>query len=343
MNPKGDFKTLGLTPGASWGEVKTAFRRLARMYHPDIAGPDGARKFAEITEAYMSLKDIISPEAKSGAAGADGYAAPNARHTEETFTVSVMSSIWKRLWELLLPGKKDEGDADGMAGDSYGFSPARARFIAGAISTAEAQIAELLSRRGEKKEKNRANALIRRLRSKHPAVVLLALRQISLRDVNEEIRSAMIDHFAENIPTTEILERLLILFADSSLARDLTKVLVRHALRFSSCDARMLLRWLRRQNAGRECFAPFLNHASCDVAAAALHEWAPSFGLPEVSDLVNLLKAEDEAVLTGLLRLLRREGAPAWAIPQITRISSEHVSPSVRVWASAIVRDRNLG
>ena len=42
MSYNSDFKTLGLSPEASWDEVKTAFRRLARVYHPDVAGPEAA-------------------------------------------------------------------------------------------------------------------------------------------------------------------------------------------------------------------------------------------------------------------------------------------------------------
>lgn len=337
-NPGGDYKTLGLTPGAGWDEVKSAFRRLARTYHPDIVGPDGARKFAEITEAYMSLKDAISPETTFGAVRAGARASYRPPRMDEP-PLSAPQSIWRRLWARFFPSEEGGG---GAADDPCDFSPARARFVGSAISTAESRMAGLLSRRSEIKERNRTSALICRLRSKHPSVVLLALRQISLRNASDEILTAVMEHFAENIPTTEVLERLLTLFTGSGPAKGFTKALALHARRFSSSDAQVALRWLRRQNSGRECFAPFLSHASPAVVAAALNGWASSFGLPEVSDIVNLLKTEDEAVLVALLRLLRRERTPAWAIPQITRISLEHASPAVRVWASAIVRDRNL-
>ena len=60
MNSNANFKILGLSADASWDEIKSAFRHLARTYHPDIAGTDGARKFSEITEAYMTLKETVS-------------------------------------------------------------------------------------------------------------------------------------------------------------------------------------------------------------------------------------------------------------------------------------------
>ncbi len=340
MNFNGDFKTLGLSPEANWDEVKSAFRRLARTYHPDVAGPDGAQKFAEITEAYMSLKDAISPGAAPGPVRPPGYGTYRVYRAETKVVESGFKWFWKRLWMKFFPAR-DEAAEPGE--DFYEFSPARARFVGSAISRAESQLASLLSRRGEVKEKSRTNALICRLRSKHPAVVLLALQQISLREANDEIRSAVMDHFTRNIPTTEVLESLLALFSTSRMARSFTKVLAMHAHHFSPTDAQTVLRWLRRQEAEKECFSSFLSHPSNAVVAVALNGWGPSFGLPETQDISNLLRTDDEAVLVALLRLLKREKAPTWSISHITRISSDHLSPTVRVWASAIVRDRNLG
>ena len=53
------YKTLGLTRDADVSEVKKAFRKLARKYHPDInPGNDEAEeRFKEINEAYEVLSD----------------------------------------------------------------------------------------------------------------------------------------------------------------------------------------------------------------------------------------------------------------------------------------------
>lgn len=344
MDCGGDFKTLGLPPGSSWDEVKSAFRRLARMYHPDIAGPGGARKFSEITEAYMSLKGAISPEASRGVPQRSGYGDLRTERQENVRAGdSGGDSFWKRLWARLIPRGGEKSEAKAPPQDFSSFSSARVRFVGSAISKAESQIEGLLSRREELKEKNRTDAIICRLRSKHPAVALLALQQISLRGGNDEIRAAALEHFTKNIPATEVLMSLLSLFGGSGMEQNFTKALAAHARSFSPSDAQVVLRWLKRQDADKGCFSPFLSHPSHSVAAAVLNGWPSSFGLPETSDISNLLKTGDEAALVPLLRLLRSKGAPVWAISQITRISSDHTSPAVRVWASAIVRDRNLG
>ncbi len=50
------YKTLGLSPGSSQKEIKTAYRRLALKYHPDRNRSAGAsKKFQEITTAYEYL------------------------------------------------------------------------------------------------------------------------------------------------------------------------------------------------------------------------------------------------------------------------------------------------
>ena len=53
------YLILGVSPNASVQEVKTAFRRLARQYHPDLNPDDpiAAEKFKQISQAYDVLSD----------------------------------------------------------------------------------------------------------------------------------------------------------------------------------------------------------------------------------------------------------------------------------------------
>src|SRR5262245_14977792 len=52
------YALLGVGPGATTAQIKSAFRRLAKQYHPDVNNrPDAAEKFREITEAYDTLTD----------------------------------------------------------------------------------------------------------------------------------------------------------------------------------------------------------------------------------------------------------------------------------------------
>jgi curved DNA-binding protein len=53
------YQTLGLARGASEDEIRNAFRRLARVFHPDKTGNDATAetRFKEINEAYEVLGD----------------------------------------------------------------------------------------------------------------------------------------------------------------------------------------------------------------------------------------------------------------------------------------------
>lgn len=52
------YTTLELSPGASEAEIKKAYRRLARQYHPDVnKDPAAEEKFKEINAAYEVLSD----------------------------------------------------------------------------------------------------------------------------------------------------------------------------------------------------------------------------------------------------------------------------------------------
>src|ERR1700759_2815019 len=67
------YKTLGVERTATQEDIKKAFRKLARQYHPDVAKDkkNAEEKFKEINEAYEVLGDPAN-RSKYDDLGADG-------------------------------------------------------------------------------------------------------------------------------------------------------------------------------------------------------------------------------------------------------------------------------
>ncbi len=58
MEYKDYYKILGVERDATEAKIKSAYRKLARQYHPDVnKSPDAVKKFKDINEAYEVLSD----------------------------------------------------------------------------------------------------------------------------------------------------------------------------------------------------------------------------------------------------------------------------------------------
>ena len=73
MASKRDFyEVLGISKTANADEIKRAYRKKAKQYHPDICKePDAEEKFKEVQEAY----EVLSDDNKRAAYDRYGHAA----------------------------------------------------------------------------------------------------------------------------------------------------------------------------------------------------------------------------------------------------------------------------
>ncbi|XP_071679379.1 chaperone protein dnaJ 11, chloroplastic-like [Lolium perenne] len=88
------YEMLGLRTGATGGEIKAAYRRLARELHPDVAGAAGD-DFIRLHDAYATLSDPDTRARYDREAVAQAYAQPPASRTSP-------HSFWgrpRRTWE----------------------------------------------------------------------------------------------------------------------------------------------------------------------------------------------------------------------------------------------------
>ncbi len=84
MTQRDYYEVLGVSKNASADELKSAFRKLARQYHPDVnKEADAEEKFKEINEAYA----VLSDEQKRAAYDRFGHAGVRGPNGQPDFSV----------------------------------------------------------------------------------------------------------------------------------------------------------------------------------------------------------------------------------------------------------------
>jgi curved DNA-binding protein len=110
------YRTMGVSREASQDEIKRAYRKLARKYHPDISKePDAEQRFKEVGEAYAVLGDA-----------------------EKRAAYDRLGSDWRAGQEFRPPPDWGAGMGSGAATGAGGFNyGARGGFRSGNTSGAE--------------------------------------------------------------------------------------------------------------------------------------------------------------------------------------------------------------
>jgi len=69
------YKILGVSPDATDDEIKRAYRKLAKQYHPDLHPGDAeaARKMQQINDAYERIKNPEKFRGRTADSGYGGY------------------------------------------------------------------------------------------------------------------------------------------------------------------------------------------------------------------------------------------------------------------------------
>jgi DnaJ-class molecular chaperone len=99
------YRVLGLAKGADSIELKSAYRKLAKLHHPDLHGgdKDAERRFKEICSAYETLSD---PDSRAAYDAVCAEARARARRQlrsavatmSATFAVTVSSGMLLVGW-----------------------------------------------------------------------------------------------------------------------------------------------------------------------------------------------------------------------------------------------------
>jgi molecular chaperone DnaJ len=95
------YEVLGVPRSASPDELKSAFRNLARQYHPDVnKAEDAEERFKEINEAYA----VLSDQEKRAAYDRYGHAGVNGMGGAPDFSTMDFSDIFEGLFGFGMGG-----------------------------------------------------------------------------------------------------------------------------------------------------------------------------------------------------------------------------------------------
>ena len=104
------YKVLGVSPDASDDEIKRAYRKLAKKYHPDLNPGDeeAAKKMQQVNAAYEQIKN---PE--SAQTGYDPFGS-SYQQTGDQYRVSAMQYIRYRRFREALNVLENDKNRDGQ-------------------------------------------------------------------------------------------------------------------------------------------------------------------------------------------------------------------------------------
>lgn len=138
MNFADCYRILGLRTGASYYEIKAAYRRLAREYHPDANPADdrSGDKFIQLTEAYKKLLNHVPPEPlkPSGSKATGASTAQASSQTSSSQASSTQASPSEPGPEFTFKVKVTRKSGPGRADKT---APSEAHTTASANSEAE--------------------------------------------------------------------------------------------------------------------------------------------------------------------------------------------------------------
>lgn len=122
MQFKDYYQTLGVSRDVSEEDLKKAYRRLARKYHPDVSKEaDAETHFKEINEAYEVLKDpekrAVYDRLGSQYRAGDAFRAPPGWDGGPQFDVEGMGGGFSDFFETLFRG---QGRRSGFGGARRG-------------------------------------------------------------------------------------------------------------------------------------------------------------------------------------------------------------------------------
>ncbi|MCR4819424.1 MAG: J domain-containing protein [Fretibacterium sp.] len=314
------LRVLGLEPGASASDVRVAFRRLAHVCHPDVAGQEEAQRFQKITGAYAILKGLTTEELENLVLETE-----EPDEEEEPRQNTFFDWYRRRADDLDEPEDLSEEAQE------------RGRRVDLILEQYDERLSSHLEQLEHNKDESMAGEVLSRLKSSMPEVRRLALERVGAFANRGDVRQALarlLNRWEVDEGTARLVSGLPM---NNATRRQLAEEVADHAMVFPNSLLSSLL-GLRQPEGTPDLplMERYLSTASPDGVALILRYW-PTGQSPADATLRRLLASDDPQVLVPVLSAMKQhfpKSAP-FHKKRLTELQ-EHPASAVRVWGRVL-------
>ena len=337
-----NLRILGLPPDATADDVRSAFRRLAKIYHPDLAGRQYARKFEQISNAYAILKELPPEEFfHADAVAKNTQDIGTLKNDTPGFRFSFRGAlgkplVWYRKRQERIGAEKERRHRASEDARKKILREEKA-CIDAILNRGERLLGYLLNRRESEFRRISIQGLVLRLSSNRRQS-----RHLALAHAGELVNKAEVfEALLKSLQKWDIDDKTARMVAVLPLGYENHRKLA-HGLAVRACAMPDLLlsNLLHLHNAcaaDRELMELYLNYSSAKGVLSILRRW-PQGDFVSEATLCRLISHENEAVLVAVLSAMKQRSIPCpeGALKQLDALLS-HPNMGVRVWANALL------
>jgi len=333
------FTLLGLKPGADARQIRSAFRRLARIHHPDIAGAFSARRYEQISKAYLLLKNLTPEELFT-------IEAQSAPRRQESKKESVFGR-WRRVRAEKAAAQEAEHRNQQEAEETA--KAAREREVSDRIDSILERCVAKMNSINKKKQNEKLNQeasdIIIRLEASRAEVRLLAMHNISKYLDIPQIEDALLNMLSKYPITGEILNYMDKL----QLPREfMLKVIKTISLKAASIEEQEYFSFIRKFifmiASDKIMISKLMEHPSLKITEFLIARWTFPV-LPSEVVLKRIFSdVQNEKLIISTLNMLKKHDKrtfPSWLSQKISDLSA-HDNASIRLWARSVSSSENV-
>lgn len=332
---RASLRALGLEPGATEADVRSAFRRLALTCHPDVVGQGGALRFQQIAGAYSLLKGLAPDELRQ-LSGAGWRQRSLVKRRASTFLDWYRSRRDRARQEAEEARRAEQAEERRQAEE-------RSERVDRVLEQYDRSLSRRLERMSKSADAAQLNDVLSRLRSSVAEVRRLALGRVGTLINRAEVRQAVSDLLCRWDVDEKTARLVGALPMEAVVLRRLAADVASRAGQFPNSLVMSLLA-LRSRDVLPDplLMERYLVTVRPECVAAILRYW-PDGSSPSDAALRRLLDSEDGQVLVPLLSAMKQRFPHA--VPRFRgrlKELQEHPAPAVRVWCRVLLAQEGV-